>query len=74
MLCVADRRASGAVTEAIARAESHGYDERAGEEQPDVALMKLQPLSLRGALAEAQFLEAKVSELHASGKRGRTRA
>jgi hypothetical protein len=51
-----DRKAAPA-SAAIARAESRGYDERAGEGQPDAALTKLRPLSLRAALAEARFLK-----------------
>ncbi len=57
MLFVADRKASGTLRP---RAESHGYVDHAGE-HPDLALIKLQPLSLRAALTEARFLEAEVA-------------
>ena len=60
MLYISDRKAPEAVA-AIARAESRSYDERAGEGQPDAALLKSQPLSLRAAFTEARFLEAEIA-------------
>jgi hypothetical protein len=44
------------------RAESHGYVNRAGNDGPELALLKLQPLSLRAALAEARFLETEIQD------------
>jgi hypothetical protein len=44
------------------RAESHGYVNRAGNDGPELALLKLQRLSLRAALAEARFLESEISD------------
>ncbi len=71
MVFVPNGKASGASTAPIARGESHGYVDRAGKGHPDIALMKLQPLSLRAALTEARFIEAEVSdERYASGDPG----
>lgn len=49
-------RGEGAVT----RAESHGYVDRAGK-HPDLVFIKVQPLSLRAAQAEARFIEMEIS-------------
>lgn len=57
LLFVPDGKASEAATVPIA--ESHGYVDHAGDS--DLAVMKLQPLSLRAALTEARFVEAEVS-------------
>jgi hypothetical protein len=60
-----DGKESGYLTALVARAESRGYVDRAGNGHPDLALMKLQPLSLRAALTEARFIETEVSEFSA---------
>jgi hypothetical protein len=45
----------------LSRAKSRGYVNHAGTELPEVAFLKLQPLSMRAALAEAKFLESELS-------------
>jgi hypothetical protein len=45
----------------LSRAEARGYLDRAGKDLPELALLKLQPLSMRAALAEANFLESELS-------------
>jgi hypothetical protein len=45
----------------VSRARAHGYTNRSGKDVPMLALLKLQPLSLRAALAEATFLESELS-------------
>jgi len=62
MLFIPDGKAPGSVTARVARAESHGYVDHAAKGPGDLALMKLQPLSLRAALAEARFIEAEASD------------
>jgi len=61
-LFVSHGRTQGAMRELLARAGSHGYAADA-ERHPDIAVMKLQRLSARAALAEARFLEAEIARL-----------
>ena len=62
MLTISNVKAPGANSACLARAEARGYVDRAGNEQTEVALMKLQPLSVRAALTEARFIETEVSD------------
>jgi hypothetical protein len=48
-------------SDCLVRAEARGYRDHANKDLPELALLKLQPLSLRAALAEATFLESELS-------------
>lgn len=61
MVFVPNGKASGLIPEPYAAAQSHGYVDSAGEGHDDLALMKLQPLSLRAALTEARLIEQLVA-------------
>jgi hypothetical protein len=62
MLTVSNAKAPGANSACLARAEARGYVDSAGNEHTDLALMKLQSLSVRAALTEARFIETEVSD------------
>ena len=55
--------------ELIARAEARGYVDHAGRRHPDTALIRLQPLSVRGAIEEAKFLEQAQKDVLAGSRR-----
>ena len=69
MLVIPTGMAPGVVTAHRLRAEARGYVDNANTEHIPLALMKLQPLALRAALAEARFIEAEIL-----GSRSRARA
>jgi len=50
----------GTSTERVTHAKARGYAGHSGQGLPEVALLKLQPLTLRAALAEAKFLESEL--------------
>jgi len=50
----------GAGSERGARAKLHRYKAPTGTPLPHMALLKMQPLSMRAALAEAEFLAAEL--------------
>ncbi len=61
MLYVAEAERSESANALIARAEARGYHRELSER--DLVLMKLQPLSLQVALAEAKYLEAELARV-----------